>query len=180
MKGVSGTIQLKSMIRLVIPVLVVSLTGFFFCGRVESDRDRILGLIDSLESMAEKKYTASILDCLSDDFRDMEDRSKPEIEKLLNSYFDRYTGIVVNILSSRFVSLKPPQAEVETDVSLSSGAAKMFRNLVAYSGQTYRFAIELEKQGEQWKIVHASWRYVSLQELFPESMKILKKLFPKL
>jgi hypothetical protein len=170
--------------QLVATLLALMLAGlilaFNCCSRAKSDRQLILDLIESLESLAEKKYTASILDCLSDSFRDMEDRSKTEIEDLLNHYFDKYSGIVVHILSSRFLDLQKDKAEVETDVSLSSGAARMFRNLIAYSGQTYRFSLRLEKRDGVWEIGYAGWQYIYLHELFPESMKVLKKLFPKL
>ena len=153
---------------------------FAGCNQGKSDRELILELIESLESLAEKKYTASILDCLSDTFGDKEGHSKAEMENILNRYFEKYSGIVVNILSSQIVDLKSDRARVETDVSLSSGAAKMFRKLIAYSGQTYRFSLRLIKKESGWKIDYAGWRYVYLEELFPESMKVLKKLFPKL
>ena len=169
-------------IKLITAIFIVTtLFVFLFNGcSKKSDKDLILELVESIETLAEKKYTASILDLLSEDFVGMEDRSRDEIEELLNQYFEKYSGIVVNILATQFVDLKPDQAEIETDVSLSSGAAKMFRKLISYSGQTYRFTIRLKKIGQNWKIVQAEWRYVYLEELFPESMKILKELFPKL
>jgi hypothetical protein len=71
-----------------------------------------------------------------------------------------------------------PEAEIEIEVALSSGAAKIFRKAVRYAGQFYRFNIKLEKEEETWKCKTASWKYITLEELFPESFKILKKLFP--
>lgn len=150
------------------------------CGKGKNDRDLILEMIGSIESLAEKKYTASILDYLSDDFSDLEGRSKDKIEELLNHYFENYSAIVVNLLGTRFLSLSTLEAAVETDVSLSSGPARIFRKLVPYSGQTYRFTITLKKTGGVWKIGHARWQAVFLEELFPESIDRMKSLFPRL
>jgi hypothetical protein len=119
------------------------------------------------------------MDLISEDFSDMENRTKTGIEKLLESYFERYSGIVVNVLATEFITLKPAEAEIETDVSLSSGAAKIFRKLVSYSGQTFRFTIKLKKTGKDWKVSQARWKPVFLEELFPESLEKLKKLFPR-
>lgn len=163
-------------------ILLLSLSIIIFnnCGKGKSDEDLILELVESMEKLIEDQYTASILDVLTENFRDMEERSKDDMEAVLNQYFEEYSGIVVNILATHFKVLKLAQAEIQTDVSLSHGAAKMFRKIVAYSGQTYRFTIKLKKTDQKWKVFYAEWRYVYLEELFPESIKILKKLFPKL
>jgi hypothetical protein len=165
--------------RLITLLLLLS-CFWLFCGKGKSDEDIILELVESIEKMVEDQYTASLLYLLSEDFQDMEERSKPEMEALIDQYFEAYSGIVVNTLGTHFNDLKSFEAEIQTDVSLSHGAAKMFRKIVAYSGQTYRFTIRLKKINQKWKISYAEWRYVYLEELFPESMKILKKLFPKL
>jgi hypothetical protein len=151
-----------------------------FCGGGESDEDLILELVESVEKLIEDRYTASLLDLLTDGFHDMEERSKPEMEEVLNRYYEAYSNIVVNVLGTHFLELKPSEAHIQIDVSLSHGAARMFRKIVAYSGQTYRFTVRLKKISRQWKVSYAEWRYVYLEELFPDSMKMLKKLFPKL
>jgi hypothetical protein len=164
----------------VVAVMFLFIFFFGFCEKGKSDKDLILELVESMEKLIEDQYTASILDLLTENFRDMENRAKPEMEEVLNRYFESYSGIVVNILGTHFKVLKPDQAEIQTDVSLSHGAAKMFRKIVPYSGQTYRFTIRLKKTDQKWKVFYAEWRYAYLEELFPESIKILKKLFPKL
>ena len=161
-------------------IALISTCLLHFCEKGKSDEDLILKLVESFEKLIEDQYTASLLDLLTDEFQDMEERSKPDMEEVLNQYFEAYSGIVVNVLGTHFNELKPFEAEIQTDVSLSHGAAKMFRKIVPYSGQTYRFTIRLKKINRQWKVSYAEWRYVYIEELFPESIKILKKLFPKL
>lgn len=161
-------------------LLIVIFISAENCTRAKTEQDRIKDMIESVEGFVEKKYISSILNLLSDNFHDMEDRTKSEIEELLIKYYDRHTGIVIHILGTRILNIGNNQADVETEVSLSSGAAKFFRKIVKYYGETYRFSMKLLKGELQWKIQYAEWRYISLEELFPESFKILKKIFPKL
>ena len=163
-----------------IVILILALFCFWTCKKGKTEQDRIKEMIESVEDFVEKKYISNILDLLTDDFYDMEDRSRKEIEELLIKYYDRHTGIVIHILGTKFLNIGSDQAEVQTEVSLSSGAAKFFRKIVKYYGETYRFTLTLKKTNLQWRIQYTEWRYISLEELFPESFKILKKIFPKL
>jgi hypothetical protein len=150
------------------------------CKKGKTEQDQIREMIESVEDFVEKKYISNILELLTDDFYDVEDRSKKEIEELLIKYYERHTGIVIHILGTQFLNIGNDQAEVQTEVSISSGAAKFFRKIVKYYGETYRFTLNLKKINQEWKIHYAEWRYISLEELFPESFKILKKIFPKI
>lgn len=136
--------------------------------------------LDKIGNYAEKKSKAGILYYISDDYLDQEGRTAGDIEELLDRYFDRFTGIVVNLLGSHITSIKLPEAEVETEVAFSSGAAKVFRKAVRYAGRFYRFRFVMVKEGETWKCKDAEWEEIFLQDLFPESTKILRELFPQL
>jgi hypothetical protein len=165
-----------SFLFIVVFILFLLLSG---CSG-ESEKDRLLSSIQELGESAEKKDTSGLLIYISDSYSDDDGRTFSDLEELLEEHFDRYRGIVVNILASEFIEFTPTQATVETDTAFSSGAAKMFRKLVKFSGQCYRFKLEFIKEDEQWKIKYASWRLIHLEDLYPESMKLFKKLFPKL
>jgi hypothetical protein len=150
------------------------------CSKEKTDRDLILEMVGSVQDFVENKYLTAIMDLLTDDFEDMENRDRDDIEKLLGEYFERYQGIVVHVLGSKILRLEGGEAEMETEVSLSSGAAKIFRKLVRYSGQTYRFTLSLVKTESGWRVTYAQWRYITLDELFPESFELLKEIFPDL
>ncbi len=162
--------------RCAIFVLVFILSG---CGG-KSEQDLIRDTVAKIGNYAESRNGPGILYYLSDDYSDDEGRTPEDIGELLEKYFDRYRGIVVNVLGTKIVSLKVPEAEIETEVALSSGAAKIFRKAVRYASEFYRFNLSLVKEGETWKCRRASWENLTLQELFPESTKILRKLFPQL
>lgn len=162
-------------------VFIVGLSLFsaiFFNCSGKSEKDLLLETVDKIGDYAESRDMEGILLYVSDDYSDDENRTIDDIEELLGKYFDRYRGIVVNVLGTRVLHVTVPEAEIEIEVALSSGAAKIFRKAVRYAGQFYRFNLEFEKEEEIWKCKTASWKYITLDELFPESFKILKKLFP--
>ncbi len=110
----------------------------------------------------------------------MKDQKKGDIKELLIGYFKKYRGIIINILSTNIIYIKSNKAEIETDVSLSKGISKALRKIVQYYGETYRFKIILEKDLNEWKYIYAEWKYISITDLFPESFKMLKKIFPNI
>jgi len=97
---------------------------------------------------------------------------------MVQTNFDQFRGIVVHLLSTRIDNIDPPEAAIQTDAALSSGAAKALRKLVPVSTDNYRFKIELIKKQDKWLISYAEWKHIGIEELFPESLSILKKLFP--
>ncbi len=64
---------------------------------------------------------------------------------------------------------------------LSSGAAEVLRKLVRFAGEYYRIELRLRRTDpKRWEIVYAGWEAVPITDLFPESLNILKKIFPGL
>lgn len=159
-------------------VLLFILSSFFFNCSGKSEEDLLLETLDKISDYAENRDVDDILLYVSDEYTDDEDRNIEDIEELLRKYFDRYRGIVVNVLGTKVLHVTPPEAEIETDVALSSGAAKIFRKAVRYAGQFYRFNVKMVKEEKIWKCKTVSWKYITLEELFPESFKMLKELFP--
>jgi len=151
---------------------------FVNCGK--SEEELILKAVDQIGDYAEERNIDGVLNFISTDYADDESRTYADIEELLTEYFDRYRGIVVNVLATKIIKIELPQAEIETELALSSGAAKLFRKAVRYSGQFYRFDLSLIKEGEKWRCKHAYWEVIPLEDLLPESVKILRAIFPNL
>lgn len=136
--------------------------------------------VDEIGDYAENRDIEGVLSCVSIDYTDDEGRTYADIEELLTEYFDRYRGIVVNVLGTNITKIEMPEAEIETELALSSGAAKLFRKAVRYTGQFYRFNLTLVKEGEKWRCKYAYWEVIPLEDLLPESLKIIKKIFPNI
>jgi hypothetical protein len=159
--------------------------SFFFalfvctsCGG-KTDEDLILEMVDNLSRLAEKKDLEAIMANFAEEFSDFEGRDKPGLQSLLAGYFSGRTGIVIHRLSSRVDVLAADQASLQTEVALSSGGAESLRRLIKISPDNYRLKIGLVKNGERWLIQTAEWSYVDLNELFPESLIILKKIYAR-
>jgi hypothetical protein len=156
---------------------VVLSLPFFSC-RAKTETDVIAAMVADMAVQAEKRNADRLIACLADDYRDFENRDRRQTAALMEEYFSRYRGIVTHVLSSRIVIEDARHASLETDVSLSSGAAEAFRKMVRAAGENYRFRCRLRKEN-RWLITEAEWEYVAVEGLFPESIKILRELFPK-
>ena len=146
--------------------------------RPKNDQARILELIDRIGSLVKDKNASGLMSVVDEDYKDFENRSKKETEAMVRDYFRNYRGIVLHILGTRIDEIKEGEASVQTEVVLSSGAAEVFRKLFKAFGDFYRFDFKLLRAGGEWRISYAKWENVGLNDLFPESLSALKKIFP--
>jgi len=160
-------------------VLVILVSLFPAACRRKTESEAIAGMLAAMAVQAEKRDAAGLVAHLAGDYLDFEKRDRAQTATIIEEYFSRYRGIVIHVLSSRIVLEGARSASLETEVSLSSGAAQAFRKLVRFSGENYRFRCRLRKD-DRWLITDAGWDYVPVDGLFPESLKILRELFPNL
>ncbi|MGZ7066618.1 MAG: hypothetical protein ACXVI6_09700 [Candidatus Aminicenantales bacterium] len=148
------------------------------CGR-PSEEARVVEFIKQTVASAQKRNLKAVLDRLADDYTDFEGRDKVATEGLLREYFRR-TGIVIHLLSVKVDTIEPRGlAVLRVEAMLSSGAAEVFRKLIPYAGECYRLDVRLSKTpAGAWQIASAGWETIPLDGLFPDSLAILKKLFP--
>jgi hypothetical protein len=145
----------------------------------ESEEARILKFMSRVGKLVEKKDQPGLLAVLTDDYTDFEGRDKKATEALVGDYFRRRFGIVVHLLHTKVGDITAEgEASLETDVVLSSGGAEVLRKIVRFAGDFYRFKLDLRKIPEGWRISRAEWEYLTLNDLFPESLPVLKKFFP--
>lgn len=156
---------------------LLSFALFFTSCVKKTEEDLILEFMDRISRYAEKKDIDSIMMNLAYDYSDFEERDKWEAKGMIDGYFKQYRGIVIHVLSTRIEEISLPEAFVQSEVALSSGAAKVFRKLVRFSTENYRLTLKLIKREERWQIQHAEWKYVTLDELYPESLTIFNKIF---
>lgn len=147
--------------------------------RPPSEEARLRDFLKETVALAGKKDLAALMALLADDYSDFEGRDKAATEVLVRDHFRR-GGIVVHLLGVRVGSLDPAgEASAEAEVLLSSGPAEVFRKLIRYAGECYRFSFRLRRAPpSNWQLVSAGWESVPLTDLLPESLAVLKKLFP--
>ena len=162
---------------MLIAALAMSQTG---CGG-NADLSRIRKLVFGIAGAAEKKDIDGLLSSLNGDYRDFENRDKRATRELLNGYLGSRVGIVVNILHIRTGDILPEgSTTLEADVAVSAGGAEILRKFARFIGEFLRFRLELRRTGGEWLVSKAGWQVVEMADLFPESLPILKNLYPHL
>jgi hypothetical protein len=147
--------------------------------RGKTDKEIIATLIDDMAARVEKKDTAGLLAHLADGYLDFEGRDRARTAAMVEEYFSRTRGIKIKLLASRITMGEDGTARAEIDVSFFSGVAAALRKAVGFSGENYRFSCVFRKKGK-WLVNEAGWEYIPLESLFPESLKMLRELFPDL
>lgn len=148
--------------------------------RQKSEEVRVLESVDRLAKLSEKKDLEAVMASVEDGYSDFEGRDKAGLRDLLGGYFAGRMGIVVHRLGGHVEFPVPSQADFETDVALSSGAAEALRRLVRIAPDLYRLKVGLVRSGNRWLVHYAEWRAIGLTEALPDSLSILKSLFPNL
>lgn len=146
----------------------------------KSEKNLILEFIENVAKLAEKREIDNLMSNLAADYIDFEGRDKDKTRDLLIQYFEQDKGIVIHILSTRFDEWDPLSAKIQTEMAISSGGAEVLRKLIKFMGETYRFKIHLLKTNRQWQVQFAEWKDIGVEELYPESLSSLKKIFPKI
>lgn len=145
-----------------------------------SEEDLIRESIKKAAAYVEDNDLERTMEYISPDYTDDRERTVEDIAQLLESYLGKYRGIAINLLSIKITGLNPPEADIETDLGLSSGALQAFRTMSKYAGYFYRFKLKLNKSAKTWQVKSASWEQISQRELNKEAAENLKKLFPNL
>lgn len=160
-----------------IAIALAVLLGLSSCRRA-GDETRIRRLVTELAAAAEKGDGERFESSLAVTYHDNEGRDRAGTRALLQEYQTRYGGIVVHLLDVRIETDRPPDAWIEVDAALSSGAADTLRRLVRFSGECYRFRCRLVRDGVEWKVAAAEWRLIGSENLSGAAIKTLKEIFP--
>ncbi len=148
------------------------------CRRAPADEETIIDILKTLGRLAEEEDIEAMIAYFADDFTDFQGRSKGELQSLLSGYLDQRIAVVVHFLGIQIVRLEGSEAAAETEVAVSSGRAEALRRLVKIAPDLYRIEVRFVRQDGRWLIQYAAWTAVELSNLLPESLAILKKLFP--
>ena len=106
----------------------------------------IADLTRNLGKLAEKRDVDGLMASLSENYSDFAGRDKSKTRLLVENYFKRYRGIVIHVLSTRVDNISQDEANIQTEMAFSSGAAEVFRRLVRASLDNYRFQVRLVKR----------------------------------
>lgn len=151
------------------------------CGR-PSEEVRIRQFLERAAARAEKRDIGGLTGLFAADYQDFEGRDRDGTVRLVAGYLDRYRGVVVHVLGVHPGAIGADgRVEVASEVALSHGAAEVLRRLVRIGSEYYRFRFGLRRGADgEWRFVSAAWEPVAMTDLLPDSLEILRKLFPDL
>lgn len=159
-------------------LILLIMISIFICCNTSSGRSEIEETIYSAISAAEERDVEKFMKIISIEYLDKEERTKSDIREKIEIYLNRFRGIAVNILNIKTVNESMNSAEVITEISFSSGINKIFSKIVNSYGEVYRFNISMSRKSKNWVVKSAEWSWMSIDELYPESLKVLRELFP--
>lgn len=145
-----------------------------------SEEGRVRETVSKAAARAEKRDLEGLGRYLDAGFESGDGRDKAGTLALVAGHLERRRGVVVHVLGCRVTGIDPAgRASAEFEVALSHGAAEVLRKLIRWSGTYYRFAAELVRDAAgEWRFAAAEWEEIPLTDLFPESLAVLKELFP--
>jgi len=157
-----------------IPLLFFLVAG---CGGVDQRSEIEVAVYDAVEA-AKDNDADGFMRFIDFEYLDREERTKEDIREKVEGYLNRFRLIAINILNIRTVKKSNDNADVVAEVNFSHGLGKMLSKVIRSYGESYRFRLELTKRARGWVVQRAEWEWMSLEELYPESIKVLRELFP--
>ena len=141
--------------RLTHTAFLVILAATAGCGGADaSDPEaEIRAWIDAMETHAEAKERRDIVDNISDVYADGRGNRRDDINNILRVYFLRQNSIALLTSIDEIRLLGDDAAEV----SLTVGMAGTQNSGLGFSADRYDFELELENDGDNWRLVSARW-----------------------
>jgi len=164
-------------INFIITIIISSL--FFLTGCSSSDkRSDIEIAIYNAADAATNSDVEKFMRFIDFDYLDERERTKDIIREKVENYLNRFRVISINILNIKTVKNVNDKAEVITEINFSHGLGKMLSKIIRSAGESYRFRLNVIKKARGWVVKKAEWEWISIDELYPESLKVLRELFP--
>ncbi len=164
----------KKLIFTIIFIVFFSLTG---CGSSEKKSEIEIAIYNAVDA-ATANDVDLFLSFIDNDYLDEEERTKSDIRVKVENYLNRFKVISINILNIKTVNKDNENADVIAEINFSHGLGKMISKIIKSTGETYRFSLRMYRSSNGWVVNSAQWDWMSLEELYPESIKVLRDLFP--
>lgn len=118
-------------------------------GPEQQIRDWVAAGVDA----AQRKDRGDIVDMISPAYNDRRGQGREDIDKLLRLYFFRTEKVA---LLEKIEEIRI-SADTAAEVLLTVGMAGSSDNLLGFRADAYKFALELEFDGDDWLLISARW-----------------------
>ena len=140
--------------RLTRIALLLLLTSVVSCSVDEGDPEQqVRAWVSAMQEAAEEKDRKAIVANISPAYVDARGHSRDDIDHLLRLYFLRQNKVALlgRIDEVRIIG------DTAAEVSVTAGMAATNNSALGLSADAYRFKLELEHDGDDWKLISARW-----------------------
>ena len=135
-------------------VTIVVMLAFGGCGSPESKpEEELRAWVASAAEAAENKERRQLVGMIAGAYRDARGNERSDIENLLRVYFLRQNRVALLSSIEEITVIDDTAAEIVMTV----GMAGTNDGTLGFSADAYRFAFELEKDADEWKLISARW-----------------------
>ena len=135
-------------------ILLLALLGVTACGGEGSGpEEQVRAWLAAVEEAAESKQRSEIMSRISEAYGDARGNNRDDIEKLLRVYYLRSekVGFVTKIDELSIVG------DTAANVMLTVAMAGTYQSKLGFRADAYQFELELEADGDDWKLISARW-----------------------
>lgn len=124
------------------------------CGGTSTDSEAALrDWVQRGVAAAEARERRTLIGMISPDYADARGNGRDGIDRILRAYFLRMNTVEL-ITSVEEMSII---GDSVAEVVLKVGMAGTHDGLLGFSADAYRFALEVEHDGDDWQLISARW-----------------------
>lgn len=123
------------------------------CGDSTPPEEAVRAWVSQGVELAEQKDRRGLVDMISPAYTDARGNSRGDIENMLRVYFLRQHSVA---LLTRIDELRIV-GETIAELELTVGMAGTNDGVLGFSADAYRFEMELERDGDDWRLLSARW-----------------------
>lgn len=139
------------------------------CGDDGQAESQLRAWVAAAEVAVESRSLQQVSTLISPAYRDNKGHNRADLGRLLQGYFQRHRQIH---LLTRIASVLPDESgnsgRVTVFVAMAGVPVASPSDLAGLRADYYRFDLLLEKEGGQWRLIHANWRRATLGDLLSD------------
>lgn len=145
--------QARFALRVGVSVLALSAVLTACGGPDVGPEEQIRRWVERGQEAAEMQQRRKLVGMISSAYADARGNERGDIENMFRLYFLRQDSILLLTSIKEIRIIGDSAAEVE----LTVGMAGMHEGVLGFSADAYRFALELERDGDEWQLISARW-----------------------
>ena len=148
-------------------LLFVLLIPFSGCtSDPETPEEQIRRLIDAGEAAVEARDLSDVAELISERYLDKEGLDHAAVKRFIAAQFLMYPSIHLLVQVDEIRLLTPEQARARIFVGMSATQLAQVEDLLGMRADLYRFDLDLEREGENWRVSGGAWRRATSADFF--------------